>query len=158
MTPALTMTKTQERRIYRDAVLACLEAFYGKSKPEATRLVRAWWTRLSETKAFESGMFLHAEPLHTAANIAGVRAVAITGQNRAGYHSILDRSRDLVLSKITSLPSPAQLRRWETEKRKQLLHFASPEASESLRITALQTVPKKVREKKSTQEQQIAYR
>ena len=125
MTPVLHMTKTQEKRSYRIAVQASLETFYGRSKPEAMRLVREWWTRLKGTRAFESGIFLHAEPVVTAASIAGVGAIAITGQNRAVYHRILDESRDLALSKSAPLLSAAQRKRVETEKQKKLLHVAS---------------------------------
>jgi hypothetical protein len=104
MTPARHMTRTQEKRIYRSSVQASLETFYAKSKQDATKLVRDWWNRLSLTQAFDSGIFLHAGPMNTAAGIAGVRAIAITGDNRALYHRILDESCDLVLSKSYSVP------------------------------------------------------
>lgn len=156
MTAALKMTRAQEKRFYRDAVQASLETFYGKSKPEAMKLVRDWWTRLLVTKAFESGIFLHSEPINTAANIAGVRVIAITGQNRLRYHRLLDESRDLVLPKTMPLPSPAQLKRFEAEKNKQLLHFASSNTP-ALPRTALQVVAKKAREKKAAHKQQVVY-
>lgn len=123
MIPALHMTRTQERRFYRNAVQASLETFYGKSRPEANKLVRDWWSRLRSTKAFESGIFLHAEPMNTAANIADVSVIAITDDNRAVYHRLLDESRDLVLSKTAS--SAAQLRKTQTDSRKRLIHVAS---------------------------------
>jgi hypothetical protein len=155
MTPALHMTRTQEKRFYRDAVQASLETFYGKSKPEAAKLVREWWTRLSATKAFESGIFLHSEPLNTAANIAGVPIIPISGQNRAKYHRILDKSQDLVLSKTMPLPSTAQRKKLEGDRHKQLFHLASPVAS--TRVTALQTLAKETKHKTPAGKHQVAY-
>jgi hypothetical protein len=157
MTPALHMTRAQERRFYRDAVRASLETFYGKSKSEAAKLVRDWWARLIATKAFESGIFLHAEPVNTAANIAGARVIAITGENRTQYHRILDESRDLVLPKTMPLPSPARLKKLEAARNKQLLHFASSDASGSMRRTAVQNVAQGAEEKKSGRKYQSAY-
>ena len=81
---------TREQQSYIEAVEASLEAFYGKSKIEAKRLVNEWWKRLSESKAVESGLFLHAEPINTAAGIAGVCVVQVTSENREAYHRILN--------------------------------------------------------------------
>jgi nucleoid DNA-binding protein len=97
VTPTTQMTKSQELRFYRNAVRVSLEQFYGKSRPEASRLVRDWWRRLSQSGAFHSELFLHAEPINTAAGIAEVRAIPITAKNRDAYHLILNQSRDLVL-------------------------------------------------------------
>ncbi len=149
------MTRTQEKRFYRDAVQASLETFYGKSKPEAAKLVRDWWTRLSATKAFESGIFLHSEPLNTAANIAGVPIIPISGQNRAKYHRVLDKSQDLVLSKTMPLPSQTHQRKLESDRHKQLFHLASPSAS--TRGTASQALVKKTKDKTSARKHQVAY-
>jgi hypothetical protein len=94
------MTNAQERKFYREAVQASLQEFYGKSEAESKRLVRDWWKRLSATRAFESGLFMHSEPINTAARIANVRVVPITSKNREFYHRILEHSRDLVLSQV----------------------------------------------------------
>jgi hypothetical protein len=99
MTLKANATKAQERRWYRYAVQLSLEQFYGKSGPEASRLVRGWWKRLSESGSLDSDLFLHAEPLNTAAGIAQMKAIAITDSNRGAYHRLLDRSRDLVLAR-----------------------------------------------------------
>ncbi len=91
------ITSAQERRIYREAVQGSLETFYGKSETEARKLVRNWWGRLKATGAFRSGLFLHAEPINTAAGIADAEAVSLTAKNRSAYHQILGKSRALVL-------------------------------------------------------------
>jgi hypothetical protein len=98
MTPAIQITRAQELRFYRAAVQASLEQFYEKTRPEASRLVRAWWKRLSESGTLKSDLFLHAEPMNTAAGIADVRVIPVTSKNREAYHRILDQSRDLALT------------------------------------------------------------
>ncbi len=98
MTLATQLTRTQEREFYRNAVLASLEQFYGKSKPEASKLVRDWWKRLAHSGAFASGLYLHSEPMNTAAGIAQAKVVPVTSKNRGAYHRILDESRDLALA------------------------------------------------------------
>lgn len=70
MTRTPQMTNAQERRFYREAVQASLEQFYGKSHIEARKLVREWWGRLSETGVSDFGLFMHSEPINTAAGIA----------------------------------------------------------------------------------------
>ncbi len=155
MTSALHMTRTQEKRFYRNAVQASLETFYGKSRPEATKLVSDWWSRLRSTRAFESGIFLHAEPMNTAANIADVSVIAITEDNRAVYHRLLDESRDLVLSKTAS--SAAQIRKMQTDSRKRLIHVAS-NGTAPVRGARVPVLAKKTIEKKPAHKQQVAYR
>lgn len=123
MTPTTQTTKSQERTIYRKAVQASLETFYGKSKPEAKRLVKGWWNRLSESDAFDSELFLHSEPINTAAGIADVRAVPITSANRQTYHRILNRSRDKVLA-----PQP-ETKRTNAEPEKRLVYVAARKAA-----------------------------
>jgi hypothetical protein len=153
MTPELHMTRTQEKRFYRNAVQACIEAFYGRSRPEAKQLVRDWWTRLSSTQSFETGMFLHSEPMNTAANIAGVPVLAITGKNRTAYHRILEESLDLVRS--GTAPSPAQVVKVRVAQQKQLLRIAS---SSSTRGAALRNLSKREKKHEAAQQQQVVYR
>lgn len=155
MMPALHMTRTQEKRFYRNAVQASLETFYGKSRPEATKLVSDWWSRLRSTKAFESGIFLHSEPLNTAANIADASVIAITEDNRAVYHRLLDESRDLVLSKTPS--SAAQIRKMQTNSRKRLIYVASS-CPDAVRGAKAPVLAKKTIEKKPAHKRQVAYR
>lgn len=96
MTSKRHITKAEERNFYREAVRASLQEFYGKSDAESRKLVSNWWKRLSTTKAFESGLFMHSEPINTAAGIAGVEVVPITSKNRENYHRILGKSWNLL--------------------------------------------------------------
>jgi hypothetical protein len=127
MTPAIQITRAQELRFYRTAVQASLEQFYEKTRPEAARLVRAWWKRLSESGTLKSDLFLHDEPMNTAAGIADVRVIAITSKNREAYHRILNQSRDLVLTHAKPKAKPKQLEPKTTtsEPQKQLVHVAT---------------------------------
>ncbi len=111
MTPV--MTRAQERRLYRIAVQASLEAFYGKSKQEATRLVRDWWTRLASGDSLDSDLLLHAEPMNTAAGLAQARVIPITSENRDRYHQILNRSRDVALSRGKALTTKIKSKKTE---------------------------------------------
>jgi hypothetical protein len=104
------MTIAQERRFYREAVQASLQEFYGKSESESRKLVRNWWKRLSTTRAFISGIFMHSEPINTAAGIADVQVIALTSKNRQTYHRILDRSRDTVLFQAKTSPAYKDLK------------------------------------------------
>jgi hypothetical protein len=149
------MTRTQEKRAYRVAVQASLETFYGKSKPEATKLVRAWWSRLGLTRAFKSGVFLCTEAMNTAGHIAQVDVIAITAKNRDEYHRLLDESRDLVLAKTTY--SAAQVQKLQTDEGRPFLHLSSSSGSSSARGTALRVLAKQTKEKKTAQKQQVAY-
>jgi hypothetical protein len=158
MTLTTPLTSAQERRFYREAVQASLERFYGKSKLEARQLVRGWWKRLTESGASDSGLFLHAEPINTAAGIAEVRVVPITAENRKAYHRILDQSRDLVLlpkskaEQKTSKPTAA-----ETERQKRLVYVATSATSGVVRRAAGKDLAKKTKNKKSAANQKVAF-
>jgi hypothetical protein len=92
------MTIAQERKFYREAVRACLQEFYGIPENRSKTLTGSWWKRLSATQAFASGIFMHSEPMNTAAGIAGLQVIPLTSNNRQKYHRLLDRSRAAVLS------------------------------------------------------------
>jgi hypothetical protein len=125
MTPAIQITRAQELRFYRAAVQASLEQFYEKTRPEANRLVRAWWKRLSESGTLKSDLFLHDEPMNTAAGIADVRVIPITSKNRETYHRILDQSRDLALAQARAKRKEREPQTKSPEGQKQLVHVAT---------------------------------
>jgi hypothetical protein len=153
MTPTIRMTRTQERRAYRNAVQASLEHFYGKSRSEASRLVRDWWSRLSRSGSLDSGLFLHPEAINTAAGIAEVRAIPITSKNREAYHRILDQSCDLVLAQSKSKAAvELEPKRKDAERQKQLIHFAASSTSGVIGALA-----KKAKDKKTTERQQLVF-
>lgn len=119
----MTPTRAQERRFYRYAVQACLEQFYEKSKPEATRLVRAWWKRLSEYGVLNSDLFLHAEAMNSAGEIAEMSVIPITSRNREAYHRLLEESRDRVLAqaKPQAAHKVREPKKQDAERQKQLV-------------------------------------
>ncbi len=65
------MTMHQERLAYRRAVTLCLERFFDKSAQESQEIVEAWWQRMGKGKVYTSGLFMHDEPINTAADLAG---------------------------------------------------------------------------------------
>jgi len=70
----------------------CLEAFYAKSPTQAESLVDDGWARLSATSAFQSGIFLHSEPINTAGRIAGKEIIEINANNEDAYEQLLKAS------------------------------------------------------------------
>ena len=160
MTPITQMTRAQEQRFYRHAVQASLEQFYRIAKPEASRLVRNWWKRLSESGALNSELFLHSEPINTAAGIAEMSVIPITSRNRETYHRILDQSRDLVLAQAKPKPTHQE---HEPQKRaaqqlEPLVHFATSSTSNVVRGgVSVKALAKKVKARKTTTKQQVAF-
>lgn len=86
------MSQTQKRMAYRAAVQASLEKFYLQRSPVSHKLVDEWWQRISKTSAFASGLFMHPEPINTAARIAGKDVIEIDASNEATYNQLLHKS------------------------------------------------------------------
>jgi hypothetical protein len=97
MTLTAGMTKSQKRRAYREAVRLSLMRSYGASEQASRELVKAWWRRISETSAFKSGLFMHSQPMNTAAGLVQKEVVPITSDVGQAYFEVLDWSRHLVL-------------------------------------------------------------
>lgn len=155
MTPAPQMTRTQEQRSYRNAVQASLEAFYGRSKAEAACLVDHWWKRLKKAGGTRSGLFLHSEPLNTAAGIADMHEVVMTPKNRETYHRILDESRDATktsASHVIGTPTST-----DSERRKHIIHVVAKPKSNTVGRQAARTLAKKNSQKKAEQKRQTAF-
>jgi hypothetical protein len=98
MTQPVRFTLAQKRRFYREAVQATLITLYEQPEPVAKALVAAWWKRVSKSEDFKSELLFHAEPLHTAADIAHLQCIAMTTENEAVYRSLLRRTRNRVLA------------------------------------------------------------
>jgi hypothetical protein len=64
------LTLREERLAYRRAVQRILVVFFEKSPSEATSLVDSWWKRMGTGQAFRTGLFMHHEPINTAASLA----------------------------------------------------------------------------------------
>ena len=73
MTFSARLTESQKKRAYREAGQASLIEFYGVAEPTSRNLVKAWWKRISDTSAFKSGLFMHAEPINTSFGLSGIR-------------------------------------------------------------------------------------
>ena len=97
MTFSGQLTESQRKRAYRAAVEASLIEFYGVAGPTSRNLVKAWWKRLSDTSAFKSGLFMHAEPMNTAADLIQEEVRPISADIRAAYERVLRLSRDRAL-------------------------------------------------------------
>jgi hypothetical protein len=108
MTQAIRLTKAQKRKFYREAVQETLITIYGKPESVSKALVSAWWKRVSKTEDFDSDLLFHAEPLHTAADIAHLKSIAITSENEEIYRRLLRRTRNRVLEKSKQSQVPTQ--------------------------------------------------
>jgi len=108
MTQPIRLTKAQKRKFYRDAVQETLITIYRKPEPVSKALVSAWWKRVSNTANFKSDLLFHAEPLHTAADIARLKSVAITAGNEEVYKRLLHRTRNRVLEQSRRSKVPSQ--------------------------------------------------
>jgi hypothetical protein len=97
MTLPIRLNKTQKRRFYREAVQETLTKLYGKPESVSKQLVSDWWRRISDTEEFKSDLFMHSEPLHTAADIARTQTIRITPENEEVYQNILQTCRNRVL-------------------------------------------------------------
>ena len=158
MNPATQMTKAQEHRFYRHAVQASLEHFYGKSELEARQLVKGWWGRLSEGGSLDSGLFLHAEPINTAAGVAEARAIPITAEIREAYHRILDQSRERAIAqaKTKTMTRGRQPKKDDSAFGSQLVHISSSGKSGAARRVALNALAKKAKDEKAARKQHVA--
>jgi len=109
------LNSVQLQTAYRIAVQSSLTAFYQKSDAEAERLVTTWWQRLSPREDIQSGMFLHAEALATAADLAHMKEIQLTDAVRQRYRQILRTSTREALTKQrqevhSTLPQPVKQR------------------------------------------------
>jgi len=94
------MTLSQERAAYRRTVELVLTDFLQTDPKVAAGLVKDWWQRLSQTSAYKSGIFLHAEPLNTAADLAGVRPVRLESRERERYLELVEKAMSPLPAKV----------------------------------------------------------
>lgn len=83
------LTLQQERTAYRRAVLSSLQVFFDKSPKEALALVDGWWERMGKGEVFSTGLFMHDEPINTAADLAGCKTVPAIRDIRETYSRII---------------------------------------------------------------------
>lgn len=80
-------TEAQNRLAFRLAEQACLLEFY--REPAAESIVSDWWERISKSSAFQSGYFLHSEPIDTAARLLDKEFVELSAEQAVAYDQIV---------------------------------------------------------------------
>jgi hypothetical protein len=80
--------------------------FYQTPEPDSKKLVKGWWKRLSSTDSFKTGLFMHNEPMNTAADLAQKDVVPITDEVRNAYQAVLFESHYLVTRKPLQVKNP----------------------------------------------------
>ena len=83
------LTANQERLAYRRAVQRSLEVFFEKTPEDAANLVERWWMRMIGTASYTTGLFMHDEPLNTAADLAGSRRAPAIREVSQRYSQII---------------------------------------------------------------------
>jgi len=86
------LTLREERLAYRRAVRATLVAFFDKNASEATFLVDSWWKRMADGAAFRTGLFMHYEPVNTAAALANAPRTPAVRDLGERYAKIIEAS------------------------------------------------------------------
>ncbi len=75
---------------YKYTVRTCLMRFYAKTETEAEELVQVWWDRMRSLDDGYEDLFLHAEAITTAADLAKSADVPVTSESQAIYDAILE--------------------------------------------------------------------
>jgi hypothetical protein len=83
------LTLQQERLAYRRAVRLVLSAFFDKTPEEAATLVDRWWQRMGKGPVYRTGLFMHDEPLNTAADLAHSAKTPARHELSGAYEAIL---------------------------------------------------------------------
>ncbi len=97
MTSSQRTTESQNRMAFRFAVQACLEKFY--REPAAESIVSDWWDRIEKTSAFKSGLFMHSEPIDTAARLIDKTSVELSLEDDHQYEQIKSDAFRLALKR-----------------------------------------------------------
>jgi hypothetical protein len=81
------------------AVEGSLVEIYGIDREQAWVKANSWWEGLLRTSAFKSGIFLHAEPSQTAAELIGISRHRMDEGEKLIYKQILRNSMELAQEK-----------------------------------------------------------
>jgi hypothetical protein len=98
------MTRIEHREAYRIAVEICLTRFFDQSPMRAAQLTQAWWERLASSADFASNLFLHEEPMHTAADLMHTIKAPSIARNREAYETILRDSLSKARKELAGKP------------------------------------------------------
>jgi hypothetical protein len=105
--PKHKMTIHQERLAYARAVTLCLERFFDKSAAESHEIVTAWWDRMGTGEVFRSGIFMHDEPINTAADLAGGLPAPAIREISARYLAVIAEAMPKPRKKSNPTPKRA---------------------------------------------------
>jgi hypothetical protein len=87
------LTIEQHKAAYRYRVERCVVQFFNVDEERATNLVSEWWARLAKhRRLFRSGLFMHDEPINTAAALLQVKSRRMTKADDLVYEKIVDES------------------------------------------------------------------
>ena len=98
MTQPAKLNVSQQRRFYKTAVERTLVEFYSQPEEQARQTVESWWRRLTPTRAYKTLVFMHDEPMNTAAALVQKDVIAITTNVAPNYFRLLDLARAAVAS------------------------------------------------------------
>jgi hypothetical protein len=106
---------------YLRAVRLSLELLFQIDPGKSEDIALTWWSRLAQTPAIKSGIYLHVEPLQTAADLLGVKRPVMNDADRQRYSKILSDSLRLAKTPTkppgkVSLPFDEEMDREHTRK------------------------------------------
>jgi len=96
------LPKVVLKQAYKLAVSSTLSHVFELAPARAQDITEDWWNRLSKTSAMKSGIFLHSEPIKTAALLLGRERPALEGEARTSYRAILRESLEMAVKKHRS--------------------------------------------------------
>jgi hypothetical protein len=97
----------QQRRFYKEAVERTLVQFYEQPKEAARQTVESWWKRLIPSRSYKTLLFMHDEPMNTAAALLRRDVIPITPTIAPRYIKMLDASRVSAIERRLN-PEPAK--------------------------------------------------
>jgi hypothetical protein len=146
-----SMTWPQERAAYRRTVAAVLVSLFEKDNKSADKMVHAWWERLSKTSAYRSGIFMHAEPLHTAADLMDIEKVRLTEDQRVRYVQLLQN----IMKPMASNRLPLRSRRTSPSDANRALAVNLVDRSTNQGVAINTTTVKKLKMKSKRKVEQL---
>ena len=92
-----SMPKAVLKKAYKLAVAQTMTQVFGTPAALAEAITADWWSRLAATKAMKSAIFLHSEPIKTAAALLERASPKLDDDRRVQYAQILRRSLETAL-------------------------------------------------------------
>ena len=92
-----SVPKAVLKNAFKLAVVQTMTHVFGTPASRAEAITGDWWSRLAATKAMKSGIFLHSEPIKTAAALLERASPKLDDDRRVQYAQILGRSLETAL-------------------------------------------------------------